>query len=35
LTELIEADKSSARLPGAVSQLAETQVALAVIQNKN
>ncbi|MDX2019873.1 MAG: HEAT repeat domain-containing protein [Deltaproteobacteria bacterium] len=35
LTELIDADKSSARLPGAVSQLAETQVALAVIQNKN
>jgi HEAT repeat protein len=34
LTTLIEADKSSTRLPGAVIQLAETQVALVVIQNK-
>ena len=35
LATLVEADKSSARLPGAVIQLAETQVALVVIENKN
>jgi len=34
LSTLVEADKSSTRLPGAIIQLAETQVALVVIQNK-